>query len=195
MYSVTGHDLSLANHDGEEEYATNGTVWTLHSHTIFFKATTGERLAVLSSVHFAFRSILQICVYAPLCPGQQPYEEVDGRPVYAFARLTRRFSFWRRFTLERYHCDGTLETVWEIKSRYWFALRVHLDIWKPGVGRPVGSFDQPYLDRSLLHSSPSMFDAWMAGEVDVRLFAVTAVAMDMGLLASEDKASARPRHD
>mmetsp|Transcript_7727 Transcript_7727/g.14447 ORF Transcript_7727/g.14447 Transcript_7727/m.14447 type:complete len:112 (-) Transcript_7727:160-495(-) len=55
--------------------------------------------------------------------------------------MTKRFSLYSHFKLERYECDGSLTAVWDIVPKYWLAVLHHWFI-RERSGHLVGTIDE-----------------------------------------------------
>jgi len=178
IMSLTSRDLALSNNKGRYVYATEGVFATMHSRVHFYNASTGEGVFEITMPIIATGKIYEVASYKQLCPEQQPYETVDGKPVYKFARLTQHvLTAYKNFDVEAYHCNGSLTHQWNVKSRHWFAAKTHLDFWEEGKSDPVGTMDQPNLA-----DWTANYDAFITAGEDMALFAATAAIMDMSSL-------------
>jgi len=187
FWSISGHDLTVAKHDGSYMFATTGDVFTMTQRTHVYEALTGRRIAEVVSPVWSWHTTYELLTYEPVCPSQQPYETADGLPLYSFARLTQWFTwFYPEWTLFRYKCDGSVEQVWDIKTRYWFSSRWQLDFKESKAGKPVGSFDQRYYV-----SFDEYYDAWITKGEDLTLFALTGLMLDMNIVDDDDDDSAK----
>jgi len=186
ILSFTGRDLALSNNKGRYVYATEGNFFSLHSRTHLYDANTGQGVLEISMPIFAFRRQYELESYKQLCPGQQPSETVDGKPVFKFARLTQRLlTAYTNYDVSTYDCDGSLTHQWDVKSRHWFSMKTHLNFWETGKSDPVGTLDQP----NFFEMTPN-YDAFVTAGEDMTLFAAVATIMDMSFLQDEKDAAA-----
>jgi len=186
ILSFTGRDLALSTNTGRYVYATEGNVFTIHSRTHLYDASTGEGVLEISMPIFSIHRVYELESYKQLCPEQQPSETVDGKPVFKFARLTRRlWTVYTNYDVETYNCDGSLTHQWDIKSRHWFAIKTHVDFWEKGKSDPVGTLDQPHF----FQWTPN-YDAFVTAGEDLALFAAAATIMDMSFSQDQKNAAA-----
>mmetsp|Transcript_63555 Transcript_63555/g.113091 ORF Transcript_63555/g.113091 Transcript_63555/m.113091 type:complete len:328 (-) Transcript_63555:122-1105(-) len=185
IFTMTGHDLTLANGGGKYVYATEGNFFTLHSRTHLYDARTGQGLVEISSPVFSIHRIYELESYIPICPQQKASETIDGKPTYPLARLTKHLmTMYNSYKVEAYRCDGSLAHQWEIKDRNWFSIKKHMNIWESGSD-PVGTMDQSHFFQWTAN-----YDAFITAGEDLTLFAATAVVMDMSMLKDQKNAEA-----
>lgn len=193
-FSLTGMDYTGKNPNGTYLFGSQGDFWTMHRHTHFFDGVSGLRLAEFKAQLFTLRRVFDILSYKPLCLDQVP-EECDsgGLPLFKFAKVTKWLQpMWPRWTVERYHCDGTVGSVlWEVATRHWFDIVDRYDMTSPGVAGPVGTLDQ-----AALFQVASTHDVWLAAGQDLALGAATAFLVDATRLvgSSSGSSSSRRRH-
>lgn len=168
IFSWTGRDLTVENSTGWFTHATWGFFWTMHAHTPLYHAQTGQQVAMLSKIFWAFHRIFEIATYEPVCPEQRPQEELglNDAKLYPFARLTKWLgTLYDHWTLERFNCDGSLTQVWDISSRYWVSLLHHYNVTEISSGDTIGTIDQAFF----FQMSPN-YDAWIRSGEDLQLF-------------------------
>jgi hypothetical protein len=126
---------------------------------------TNEALFYWSDTIWSLRETWEIYTYSIRCPEPLKSEVNDGKVrVYPFARMTKHLSFYTRFTLEQYECDGSLTEVWDVAAKYWFTALRHWVIREPS-GCLVGTIDEKV---SLFSHT---FDAELIAELDKMLVA------------------------
>jgi len=146
-------------------FYTQGELFSWHKSGHTHGGETDEALAYWSNVYWSLRDAWEIYTYIKQCPEPLKGEVNDGKVhAYPFARITRRFSLYSHFTLERYDCDGSLTEVWDIVPKYWLAALHHWVIREPS-GRLVGTIDEK---ASVLRTT---FNAEFFAELDKMLVA------------------------
>eukprot|EP00928_Gymnodinium_smaydae_P025614 TRINITY_DN20348_c0_g1_i1.p1 TRINITY_DN20348_c0_g1~~TRINITY_DN20348_c0_g1_i1.p1 ORF type:complete len:297 (-),score=27.68 TRINITY_DN20348_c0_g1_i1:44-934(-) len=180
IWSLTGRDLTVRQASGTFLYATDGDFWSMHAHTHFYDAGTGEQLAIVRKYLWSFRKTFDILTFRPICANQSADEEAGpgNTKLYQFARLTKQIlNLYNHWTLERYECDGSMTTVWDVMPRFWMSMLEHYDFVESD-GSVIGSMDQPYV-----FQLSANYDTWVAEGEDLPLFALTAMIVDMTLMS------------
>merc|ERR1719433_601456 len=90
-------------------FHTQGELFSWHRSGRTRSGETNEALAYWSDTFWSLRETWEIYTYSRKCPEPLKGEVNDGQVrVYPFARMTKHFNFYSRFTLEQYECDGSL---------------------------------------------------------------------------------------
>jgi len=184
--SATGRDLGIANPTGQCMYSTRGDIFSWSAHTRVYSAPSHQPMAVLRKMVWTFHRIYEVASYIPVCSSQTPQDERgdDGKALYEFAQLTRRFGLYTYWDVAIRNCDGSWTTVWSVQSRYWIAWKYNYDILELNGSQHfnpsrIGTIDQSY------YFSKAYYDVFGAPGVDHLLVAVAAVLMDLEHLAAE----------
>lgn len=188
ILSATGRDVTVENANGVFLFASSGDLFTLNKHTHVYHAHNGTRLAVVSKLNFAVHKTYEIAAYTPVCANQTSVEQDDGGiPLYNFARMTKSLvALYADWTIQVYNCDGTMQDLWEVQSKYWVSYKYHYDVVEKVRGSGiVGTIDQTYY-----FSATAYYDVWVTVGEDQALIATVAMILDQEHLSAEQQAAA-----
>jgi len=181
-YSWSGRDNQIFNMNGERIFHTQGIEWDSRRHTNI-SIVSGAQETLLAQFSSPWSAGLlkawEVTSLDPVCANQEAYEEYDSKKMYSFARIKRHLGPYYKFSVQRYHCNGTLTPLWDVNSRYNVQVYLHLDISESSSGDLIGTIDLANWTNSSWYTYPyGHLDAWLSSGRDYNLFVALVAAVE-----------------